>query len=65
MATQLNISAIYANLIDGSDASKLGLTGGGHNVLRVDLIGTTGEEVLGYNGTTNKLGKRKPVTFVR
>ena len=65
VASQLNVTAIYANLVAGIDASRLGLTGGGHNVLRVDLIGTTGEEVLGYNGTTNKLGKPKPVTSVR
>lgn len=57
-SSQLDITNIYANLVPGTQASQLGLVGGGHDVLRVDLIGTTGAEVLGYDNGTNKLGQR-------
>lgn len=55
---QLNITTILANLVPGAEASRLGLIGGGANVLRVDLIGVTGSEVEGYDNTTNKLGEQ-------
>lgn len=53
----MNVTNIYANVVPGSEAARLKLVGNGHNVLRVDLIGVTGQEVLGYDNNTNKLGE--------
>ncbi len=61
----LDVTNIYANLVTGAEASKLGLVGGGHEVLRVDLIGITGEEILGYDNSTNKLGEREQSYSIR
>jgi hypothetical protein len=53
---RMNLSAVYANLVDGGQAKQLGLIGDGTDVLRVDLIGTAGSEIVGYANDTNKLG---------
>lgn len=53
---RLNVSDIYAEIIPGSQAAPLGLTGEGADVLRLDLIGVVGSEVIGYDNGTNKLG---------
>ena len=59
-ASQINVTNVYANLVSADEASKLGLSGDGHNVLRMNLIGVTGQEIVGYDNSTNKLGKRDP-----
>lgn len=53
---QMVVSAVYANLVGGREAVEQGLIGGGNDVLRVDVIGETGNDVQGYNNATNKLG---------
>jgi hypothetical protein len=55
-ADLVDITNVFANLVSAAEASKLGLTGSGHDVLRVDLIGSTGNQISGYDETTNKLG---------
>jgi len=52
----LNVSNVFANLVPATQATLLGLDGGGHSVLRVDIIGETGTELSGYDNNTNKLG---------
>lgn len=54
---RLNVSAVYANLVPGSRAAQLNLAGDGSDVLRVDLVGSLGAEMLGFDETTNKLGR--------
>ncbi|WVO16355.1 hypothetical protein L204_104030 [Cryptococcus depauperatus] len=51
----LNVTQIFAELVPGKEAAKLGLVGDGHDVLRLDLIGVTGAELAGYDNDTNKL----------
>ena len=58
-SSRLNVTSIYANLASSSDASRLGLVSNGDRVLRIDVIGVTGEEVEGYNNDTNKLGEER------
>lgn len=53
----LNVTGVYAELVSAQEAAKIGLEQGTQGVLRVDLIGVTGEEVVGYDNTTNKLGE--------
>ncbi|OCF36726.1 membrane protein [Kwoniella heveanensis CBS 569] len=52
---QLNVSNVYASIVSAKEATEQGLVGNGHKVLRVDLVGTVGAEVIGYDNTTNKL----------
>ncbi|WVF71606.1 hypothetical protein IAT40_006414 [Kwoniella sp. CBS 6097] len=52
---QLDVTNVYASIVSGKDATAQGLAGNGHKVLRVDLVGTVGAEVVGYDNTTNKL----------
>lgn len=54
---RLNVSSVYANLVSGSRAAQLGLAGEGSDVLRLDLIGEVGSQVLGFDESTNKLGQ--------
>jgi hypothetical protein len=53
----LNVTGVYAELVSAQEAAKIGLQQGTQGVLRVDLIGVTGEEVVGYDNITNKLGR--------
>ncbi|KAL7421737.1 hypothetical protein Q5752_003508 [Cryptotrichosporon argae] len=55
-AAQLNVSAIYAELVSGTESRALALNGAGYDVLRVDFVGTLQEELAGYDNTTGKLG---------
>jgi hypothetical protein len=55
-AQRMVVDSVLANFVDGRQATEQGLIGGGHDVLRVDLVGTVGSEVQGYDNTTNKLG---------
>lgn len=57
---RFNVSNVYATIVPGRRATQLGLPGDGVDVLRVDLIGNVGAELLGYDETTNKLGKHSP-----
>ncbi|WRT66219.1 uncharacterized protein IL334_003172 [Kwoniella shivajii] len=52
---RLNVTDIYAEILPGDEAKRLGLTGDGHRVLRIDLVGVVGSEVTGYDNVTNKL----------
>lgn len=52
----LNVTDIYASIVRGDEAAVLELTGDGNTVLRANLIGKVGEEVVGYDNGTNKLG---------
>jgi hypothetical protein len=61
--SRFNVSNVYATLVSGERATQLGLPGNGVDVLRVDLIGNVGAELLGYDETTNKLGK-SPVASI-
>ena len=54
---QFVFSQVYAEVLDGVEASKLGLAGNGNSVLRVDLLGSVGAELAGYDNDTNKLGQ--------
>ncbi|KAK8864265.1 hypothetical protein IAR55_001511 [Kwoniella newhampshirensis] len=54
-ASLLNITNVYAAIVSGEEARQQGLTGDAHAVLRVDLVGVTGAELVGYDNTTNKL----------
>jgi hypothetical protein len=60
----LNITGVYAELVSAQEAAKIGLQQGTQGVLRVDLIGVTGEELVGYDNTTNKLGKCVAIVVV-
>lgn len=51
----LNVTQVFATLVPGNEATELGLTGDGHDVLRLDLVGVTGAELAGYDNSTNKL----------
>ncbi|KIR33629.1 membrane protein [Cryptococcus deuterogattii MMRL2647] len=51
----LNVTQVFATLVPGNEAAELGLTGDGHDVLRLDLVGITGAELSGYDNSTNKL----------
>lgn len=63
LARQLVVTDIYANLVPKDQAAEQGLTGGGnHNVLRVDLFGTTQSVLQGFNNDTDKLGECITVT---
>lgn len=52
---QLNITDVYAQLVGEAEATRLSLTGGGHDVLRIDLFGSVGSAIEGYSNVTNKL----------
>ncbi|WVQ99284.1 hypothetical protein IAU59_006416 [Kwoniella sp. CBS 9459] len=52
---QLDVTNVYASIVSAKEAAEQGLAGSGHKVLRVDLVGTVGAEVIGYDNTTNKL----------
>lgn len=54
---RMTVTDVFANLVSGVEASRQGLIGEGHDVLRVDLVGSVGSTVIGYDNTTNKLGK--------
>lgn len=54
---QLNVTGVYANLVPGYRAAELGLAGEGSDVLRVDLVGVVGSQVIGFDESTNKLGE--------
>lgn len=54
---RLNVTNVYAEYVHGARARQLSLPGEGSDVLRVDLIGTVGSEVIGYDNGTNKLGE--------
>ncbi|RSH82219.1 hypothetical protein EHS25_005929 [Saitozyma podzolica] len=60
----LNITGVYAELVSAQEAAKIGLQQGTQGVLRVDLIGVTGEELVGYDNTTNKLATLFSTTTV-
>ncbi|ORX36808.1 hypothetical protein BD324DRAFT_627222 [Kockovaella imperatae] len=52
----MNITNVYANLVPKDVAKFLGLIGGGQQeVLRIDMIGSTGTVIEGYNNETGKL----------
>ena len=51
------VSDVFANLVSGQEAQREGLIGDGHDVLRVDLVGTVGSDIAGYDNGTNKLGE--------
>jgi hypothetical protein len=53
----LVISDVLANIVPAEEASEEGLQGNGVSVLRINLIGETGSELVGYNNDTNKLGE--------
>lgn len=53
---QMVFDGVYALIVPGSEAARQGLIGDGHDVLRVDLMGTVGTQIDGYNNATNKLG---------
>lgn len=54
---RLNVSSVYADLVPGYRAAQLGLAGEGSDVLRVDVFGTVGSTVVGFDESTNKLGE--------
>lgn len=57
--SRLNVTSAYANIVNGDEASRQGLIGGGNDVLRVDLVGLVGQEIAGYDNETNKLGEQQ------
>nr|XP_019046138.1 membrane protein [Kwoniella bestiolae CBS 10118]OCF25068.1 membrane protein [Kwoniella bestiolae CBS 10118] len=52
---RMNVTEVFAQIVPADQARELGLTGDGHRVLRVDLVGVVGAEVSGYDNDTNKL----------
>ena len=58
-SNQMKVNGVYANYVKGSEAVQQGLAGDGNDVLRVDLFGVAGSEVIGYDNNTNKLGESK------
>lgn len=54
---QLAVSAVYAELVGGDWSTARNLNGAGEDVLRFDLLGTSTQELSGYNSTTGKLGQ--------
>ncbi|WVR07175.1 hypothetical protein IAU60_004216 [Kwoniella sp. DSM 27419] len=52
---RLDVTDVYAAIVSAEESAEQGLQGSGHPALRLDLIGTVGAEVVGYDNTTNKL----------
>lgn len=56
-SARLAISDVLAKIVSSDEASEEGLQGNGAQVLRINLLGETQSELLGYDNATNKLGK--------
>lgn len=59
-AARLRVNDVYANIVPEQEASEEGLQGNGVQVLRINLIGETDSELVGYDNATNKLGQSSP-----
>lgn len=56
-AARLSVSDVYATIVSEDEASEEGLQGNGVQVLRINLLGETSSELVGYDNDTNKLGE--------
>lgn len=58
-STLINISQAWAQIFPPDRARELELAGSesGMNVLRINLIGETGENIVGFSNETGKLGR--------
>ncbi|WOO76610.1 uncharacterized protein LOC62_01G000237 [Vanrija pseudolonga] len=52
---RLAVSDVFVQLVKGDESLRLGLNGGGVDVLRLDVIGTSPSVISGYNNNTQKL----------
>ena len=59
------VNDAFANLVSANDAKEQGLVEDGQSVLRVDLVGSAGQDIVGYDNVTNKLGKCMMVKLYR
>lgn len=55
-ATQFNITDVLATIVGGGETAGLRLPGDQDDVLRLDVLGISPKENLGYNNTNLKLG---------
>jgi hypothetical protein len=56
-ADQLVINDVLASIVSNQEATSEGLSGGGVQVLRLDLFGESSSGLQGYDNDTNKLGE--------
>ena len=61
----INISQAWAQIFPPDRAAQLNLAGSeeGKNVLRINLLGETGKELVGFSNETGKLGECRVVDF--
>ena len=56
-SARLVVSDVLANIVPADEAREEGLQGDGVQVLRINLMGDAGSELVGYDNATNKLGE--------
>lgn len=63
----INISQAWAQIFPPARAKELSLAGSesGKNVLRINLIGETGSDLVGFSNETGKLGASEAASSVR
>lgn len=56
-SARLVVNDVLASIVSAEEANEEGLQGDGVQVLRINLIGETATDLLGYDNATNKLGE--------
>lgn len=56
-SSSLVVSSVFADLLSRERADELGLIAGGDKVLRLDVYGDVGQDLVGFNNETEKLGE--------